>query len=163
MIKQFLVIVLVLVMIQVCPAQVPESFSQTPIDLDRQELEDKIIEFGQEFEKKMIETLKELLNKEIQRLERGKKKADEIVKKQLQDQKSAIRNNPEDAKAYFTLGEIYDSIGDGAKAILNTQMAEKLFIKQKNVEGVAKARRALRNYYQQYRFKPEDFKLPNKK
>ena len=122
-----------------------------------EELERKILEFGKEFEKKMIETIKQMLEGQIQRMEKSEQKTEQENKVLIEKFNQDLRQNPDNPQTYFSLGETYNSIGDGANAILNMMKAEELYLRQKDRAGVAKCRRALRNYYAKYDFKPEDF------
>jgi cytochrome c-type biogenesis protein CcmH/NrfG len=108
----------------------------------------------------MIEALQKFLDKEIKRLERGNRERDAAKEKQIEEQQEAISKNPQDADAYLSLGEIHNSIGEGADAIINTKKAEELFVKKGDIAGTS--RRALRNYYKKYAFQPEDFELSGK-
>jgi len=124
-----------------------------------EELEKKILEFGREFEKKLLETIQQMLDDQIQKMEKNKQKTDRENKALIEKFNQDLKQNPDNAQTYFSLGEAYDSIGDGANAIINTLKAEEIFLQQKDRSGVAKCRRALRNYYAKYDFKPEDFKI----
>ncbi len=68
-----------------------------------------------------------------------------------------VERNPDDARSRFILGQIYDEAGDGASAIIQTKMAEESYMREKDMQGVAKCRRDLRAYYKTCAFKPEDF------
>jgi predicted RND superfamily exporter protein len=124
-----------------------------------EELEKKIVKFGKEFEKKMIETIKQMLDSQIQRMDKNAQKNEEENKAHIEKLNRDIKQNPNSAESHFSLGETYDSLGDGANAILSTLKAEELFLNSKDRAGVAKCRRALRDYYAKYDYKPEDFKI----
>ncbi len=124
-----------------------------------EELEKKILEFGREFEKKLLETIQQMLDDQIQKMGKNKQKTDQENKALIEKFNQDLKQNPDNAQTYFSLGEAYDSIGDGANAIINTLKAEEIFLQQKDRSGVAKCRRALRNYYAKYDFQPDDFKI----
>jgi len=142
------------------PLAINPAFSETEnFDSDKEieELEKKILEFGKEFEKLMIEAINKMLEGQIQRMEKGDQKTDQENKALIEKFNQDLKQNPGNPQTYFSLGETYDSMGDGANAILNMMKAEEFFLRQKNRAGVAKSRRALRTYYAKYGFKPEDF------
>lgn len=144
------------------PLAINPAFSATEngdSDKEIEELERKFLEFGKEFEKKMIETIKQMLEGQIQRMGKGDQKTDQENKALIEKFNQDLRQNPDNPQTHFSLGETYDSIGDGANAILNTMKAEEFYYQQKDRAGVAKCRRALRYYYAKYDFKPEDFKI----
>jgi hypothetical protein len=70
-----------------------------------------------------------------------------------------VEMNLKDPDAHFSQGEIYDSYEKGTDAILHERLADKYYSTDKNIKGIAELRRILRNYYEKYDFKPEDFQL----
>lgn len=142
------------------PFAINPAFSETEnFDSDKEieELEKKILEFGKEFEKLMIEAINKMLESQLQKMEKGGQKTDQENKALIEKFNQDLKQNPGNPQTCFSLGETYDSMGDGANAILNTMKAEEFFLRQKDRAGVAKSRRALRAYYAKYRFKPDDF------
>ena len=142
------------------PLTINPAFSETEnLDSDKEieELERKILEFGQEFEKLMIEAINKMLEGQLQKMEKGDQKTDQENKALIEKFNQDLKQNPGNPQTCFSLGETYDSIGDGANAIVNMMKAEEFFLRQKDRAGVAKSRRALRYYYVKYGFKPEDF------
>ena len=79
--------------------------------------------------------------------------------RELAEKLKVIRDEPENARAHFEIGVLYDQLNDGASAIIHSRIAERLFIQQKDVKGTAETRRNLRHYFKKYDFQPEDFVL----
>jgi tetratricopeptide (TPR) repeat protein len=147
------------------PLAINPAFSESESsshDKEIAELEKKILEFGKEFEKNLIEILTQMLEGQIQRMEKNQLKANKENKALIEKFNLDIEQNPDNPKTHFYLGEAYDSIGDGANAILHTMKANELYLQQKDRAGVAQCRRALRHYHEKYDFKPEDFQLSPK-
>lgn len=132
-------------------------------ETDVQKMDEKVREIGKELSRVVIENIREFLDEELKRLKKGRAETREEVKKQIPAFEEALKANPRDAQAHNALAKIYDEIDDGANAIIHAREAEKLFVEMKNVKGVAEARRSLRDYYEKYGFKPEDFALPERK
>jgi hypothetical protein len=122
-------------------------------------LADQIEEFSNELAKRFHKELQELLDKELRVLKEERAKNRYTVEERLAKQEALIKDNPQNADAHYTLGEVYDEIRDGANAIVHTQIAEQLFKEQKNKKGVAESRRNLRWYFEKYGYKREDFLL----
>ena len=121
--------------------------------------EDSIMEMGEELARVLADHLHEFLQKELNRLKKGTLASKEELREQIKQYEASIKQNPNDAEARLTLGQIYDEVGDGASAIIQTQMAEELFLREKNMKGIAECRRNLMKYYKDYGFKPDDFIL----
>jgi len=83
----------------------------------------------------------------------------EALRGKIKQYEADVERNPDDARSRFILGQIYDEAGDGASAIIQTKMAEESYMREKDMQGVAKCRRDLRAYYKTCAFKPEDFIL----
>ncbi len=128
--------------------------------LEDPRLEEKIREFSEELNRKVFEVLRELLDQEIRRLKQKPGELDEKTRRQLEKHRRSIQNHPQEADAFFELAKIYDRLGDGANAIIHMKQAERLYGEQNDVRGLARARRALRKFYDRYEFQPEDFELP---
>jgi hypothetical protein len=114
---------------------------------------------AEELTRVLMENVKVFLEKELDQL-----KVKQYANKQAQEALitgylSDIKKDPEDANAHFSLGEIYDNYEKGAEAILQTRLAEKYYLKNKDIKGIAESRRNLREYYDRYGFKPEDFQI----
>lgn len=116
-------------------------------------------ERGRELVRAMIERFYEYLEDELHDLKKGDLESENELRQRIKELEHAIQQNPNDPEARFVLGQIYDEIGDGSGAIIQTKMAEDLYTKKKDVKGVAECRRNLRVYYHRYGFKPEDFVL----
>lgn len=69
----------------------------------------------------------------------------------------AIRLNPEFAKAVSNLAMLHYSLKRGKETIENLIKAEQLFAKQGDVQMAANAKDLLRECYNEFGFKPEDF------
>ncbi len=118
---------------------------------------DQIKEFSNEIAKRVHKEIQELLDKELKVLKEERNKKRYTVEERIAKQEGIIKDNPQNAEAHFALGEVYDEVRDGANAIVHTQIAEQLFLEQKNKHGLAESRRNLRWYFEKYEYKPEDF------
>ncbi|MFQ5715566.1 MAG: tetratricopeptide repeat protein [Nitrospinales bacterium] len=76
----------------------------------------------------------------------------------IEEFNDGLAMDPEIAYAHNGLGQAYHALKDGAKAIVHTLRAEKLHDEHNDPEGRAISRKALREFYVTYGFKPEDFK-----
>ncbi len=122
-------------------------------------LVDQIREFSNEIARRFHKELQELLYKELKVLREERKKSRYTAEERIVKQEGIIKDDPKNAEAHFALGKVYDEIRAGANAIVHTQIAEQLFKEQENREGLARARRNLRWYFEKYGYKPEDFLL----
>ena len=122
-------------------------------------LTDQIQEFSNEIAKRVHKEMQELLDKELKVLKKERNKQSYTVEERIAKQEGIIKENPQNADAHYALGEVYDEIRDGANAIVQTQIAEQLYLEQKNKQGLAESRRNLRWYFEKYEYKPEDFLL----
>ena len=130
-----------------------------PSTSNQQQIEEQLKELGEELHHKLTESIRRMLSGEILRLRTGRNAVDEATQNQIGNLDIIVKKDPGNAHAHFKLGELHDQMGDGANAILHTHEAEKLFIKNKNIKGMAEARRELRHYYNKYDFKKKDFEL----
>lgn len=71
--------------------------------------------------------------------------------------KETLRINPKSAEAYFNLGILYEKVNDGRNAIIHILEAGNLFGRKGDPNNKERARKRLRDYYQKFGFKPEDF------
>ena len=124
------------------------------------QVEEEIKKIGKELARTLIEELK-VLERELQRMNRNRQQDRRPLEDRLNELKGRLQGDPENAEAHFKLGEIFDSLGEGASAIIHTQKAESLFAQQRQVKGIAEARRNLRRYFEKYGFRPDDFVLPD--
>jgi len=122
-------------------------------------LADQLQQFSDEIAKRVHHELQQLLDKEMQVLQEERAKRRYTVKERIAKQEGIIKDDPKNAEAYLALGEAYDEMRAGAKAIVHTQIAEQLFKEQKNKIGLAMSRRNLRMYFEKYEYKKEDFLL----
>ena len=129
----------------------PDSYHTYP--------EESFEEMGKELARVLADHLYEFLQRELNRLKKGTVESKEALREQIKQYEASIKLDPNDAESRFILGQIYDEVGDGARAIIQTEMAEELFVKEKNITGIAECRRNLRKYYKEYGFKPDDFIL----
>lgn len=71
--------------------------------------------------------------------------------------KETLRLNPKSAQSHFNLGILYAKTDDGENAILHILKAGNLFKEKGDSNNKERAYKRLRDYYQKYGFKPEDF------
>lgn len=127
--------------------------------LEEQNIEQKIQELSEEWQRHFVEAVNHFLEKELQRLRKDKEEPSDGLSNKIEKYEEEIKQGSNDPEAMISLARLYDRMGDGANAIINAKKAEKIFVKQKNVKGAAEARRSLRNYFEKYDYKPEDFEL----
>ncbi len=134
----------------------------TPFDdnaVKTEVIQEQINEIGRELTDIVLENIQNYLDDELERLKKHNPKVQEALEKQAADYDRQLDSKPNDAQTHFNLGELRDEMDDGANAIVHMQKAEELYKNEKNIQGLAKARRSLRAYYKKYDFKPEDFNL----
>ncbi len=134
----------------------------TPFDdnaVKTEVIQEQINEIGRELTDIVLENVQDFLDDELERLKKHNPKVQEALEKQANDYDRQLDSKPNDAQTHFNLGELRDEMDDGANAIIQMRKAEELFKVEKNVQGLAKARRNLRAYYRKYDFKPKDFDL----
>jgi hypothetical protein len=122
---------------------------------------DQLEQFSNEIAKRVHQELQELLDKELKVLQEERKKNRYTAEERIAKHEGIIKDDPQNAKAHFELGGVYDEVRAGANAIVHTQIAELLFKEQNDKIGVAESRRNLRRYFEKYGFKKEDFLLNN--
>ncbi len=158
--KGFSVILAALVFLFMCASNVwaeeEDKEMEDPFE-GKPPVADQIREFSNEIAKRVHKELQELLDKELKVLKKERNKKRYTVEERIAKQEGIIKENPQNAEAHFALGEVYDDMRDGASAIVHTQIAEQLFLEQKNKQGLAESRRNLRWYFEKYEYKPEDF------
>ncbi|MCH7622907.1 MAG: hypothetical protein IIB46_02365 [Nitrospinae bacterium] len=71
--------------------------------------------------------------------------------------KKSLQVQPRNAGAHFNISLTYLVKGDGENAIAHMRESEKLFMANHDKRGVAKARKALREWFDRYGYRPEDF------
>ena len=71
--------------------------------------------------------------------------------------KETLRLSPKSAQSHFNLGILYEKTNDGKNAILHILKAGNLFSEKGDHNNKERAYKRLRDYYQKYGFKPEDF------
>ena len=120
---------------------------------------ESIIELGEELARAFSESLNRLLERELRRLKKEIPQPEEELQDQIKQYEAEIAKDPNNPESRFILGLIYDEMGDGASAIIQTKMAEDLYVREKNVKGIAECRRSLRKYYADYGYEPDDFIL----
>jgi hypothetical protein len=136
--------------------EVPKPAAQ---DKETVPFEEELKGTAEELTRVLMENVKVFLEKELDQLkvkQYANKQAQEAL---IEGYLSDIKKDPKDASAHFSLGEIYDNYEKGADAILHTRLAEKYYLKNKDIKGIAESRRNLREYYDRYGFKPEDFQI----
>jgi tetratricopeptide (TPR) repeat protein len=85
------------------------------------------------------------------------KKARRFYKDSIGHLKKSLQIQPGNAGAHFNISLTYLVEGDGENAISHMRESEKLFMKNHDKRGVAKARKALREWFDRYGYRPEDF------
>ncbi len=122
-------------------------------------LEDQFNELTDEWQRRIVDALRQILAKELNRLKADQALPAESLRSQISDQESVLKKQPDNPSSHFTLGSLYNDLGDGANAIIHMRKAERFYKEQNDVKGVAESRRSLRNYYARFGYKPEDFDL----
>ena len=133
--------------------------AQSDTDSSHENEEESIIEMGEELARAFSERLNRLLERELKQLKKEIPPSEEELQIQIKQYEAEIAINPNNPESRFILGQIYDEMGDGASAIIQTKMAEDLYVREKNVKGIAECRRSLRKYYADYGYEPNDFIL----
>jgi hypothetical protein len=128
-------------------------------DPSHENQEESIVEMGEELARAFSERLNRLLERELRRLRKEIPQSEEELQDQIKQYEAEIAKDPENPESRYILGQIYDELGDGASAIIQTKMAEDLYAREKNVKGIAECRRSLRKYYADYGYEPDDFIL----
>jgi cytochrome c-type biogenesis protein CcmH/NrfG len=132
---------------------------QSETDSSHENQEESIVEMGEELAHAFFERLNRLLERELKRLRKEIPPSDEELRDQIKQYEAEIAKNPDIPESRFILGQIYDEMGDGASAIIQTKMAEDLYAREKNIKGIAECRRSLRKFYADYGYEPGDFIL----
>jgi len=84
-------------------------------------------------------------------------KARRYYKDSIEHLKTSLAIQPRNAGAHFNISLTYLVEGDGENAISHMRESEKLFMKKNDKRGIAKARKALREWFDRYGYRPEDF------
>lgn len=79
------------------------------------------------------------------------------VKDAIREFQEALRLNPRSAETHFNLGILYEQTNDGKNAVVHILKAGNLFGEKGDAANKERARKRLRDYYQKFGFKPEDF------
>ena len=135
------------------------SAEKTVDILEEKNIEQKIKQLSDEWQKQFVEAVNDFLENELNRLQDKKTEPQKNLGRQIEKFEEDVKRGSTDPETFFSLGRLYDRKGDGANAIIHTKKAEEIFLKKEDVKGVAEARRSLRNYYEKYNYKPEDFEL----
>lgn len=85
------------------------------------------------------------------------KKARKLYRGSIEHLKKSLQIQPKNAGAHFNISLTYLVDGDGENAIAHMRESEKLFMANHDKRGVAKARKALREWFDRYGYRPEDF------
>lgn len=85
------------------------------------------------------------------------KKARRLYRDSIAHLKKSLQIQPRNAGAHFNISLAYLVEGDGENAIVHMRESEKLFMASHDKRGVAKARKALREWFDRYGYRPEDF------
>jgi len=79
-------------------------------------------------------------------------------KEEILAYKEALILNPKSAQTHYNLGIAYDHLHFGAKAIHHMQVAQDLYVVQRNHRKIRTTQRQLKRFYIRY---PEEFKVLN--
>jgi tetratricopeptide (TPR) repeat protein len=79
------------------------------------------------------------------------------AKDAIREFEETLKGNPKSAEAHYNLALLYEKLGKGRNAILHILKAGNLFNKKNDQVNKMEARGLLRQYYQKFNFKPEDF------
>jgi len=79
------------------------------------------------------------------------------VQEAIDEFEATLRLNPKSAQSYFNLGILYAKNNDGKNAILNILKAGNLFSAKSDSNNKERAYKRLRDYYDKFGFRPEDF------
>ncbi|MFQ5451615.1 MAG: hypothetical protein ACE5E9_13390 [Nitrospinaceae bacterium] len=90
------------------------------------------------------------------------REANQLYDHSIDQLRESLKLQPRNAGAHFNLSLNYFVKGDGENAIVHMREAEQLFFKLDDKRGVAKARKALREWFDRYGYRPEDFGRPAK-
>lgn len=142
-----------------CVAITWAEHDQSETDSSHENQEESIVEMGEELAHAFFERLNRLLERELKRLRKEIPPSEEELQDQVKKYEAEIAKNPNIPESRFILGQIYDEMGDGASAIIQTKMAEDLYVRERNVKGIAECRRSLRKFYADYGYEPGDFIL----
>ena len=85
------------------------------------------------------------------------KRARRLYRDSITHLKKSLQIQPKNAGAHFNISLTYLVEGDGENAIAHMRGSEKLFMTNRDKRGVAKARKALREWFDRYGYRPEDF------
>ena len=89
--------------------------------------------------------------------EKNQTTARELYRRSIDHLKESLKVQPRNAGAHFNLSLDYFVAGDSENAILHMRQAEQIFAELKDQRGVAKSRKALREWFDRYGYRPEDF------
>jgi len=84
-------------------------------------------------------------------------KARDLYKSSIEHLKKSLEIQPNNAGAHFNLSLTHFVEGDAENAITHMRKSEQLFMVLHDKRGVAKARKALREWFDRYGYRPEDF------
>jgi tetratricopeptide (TPR) repeat protein len=84
-------------------------------------------------------------------------KARSLYKSSVEHLKQSFKIQPSNAGAHFNLSLSHFVEGDAENAITHMRKSEQLFMALHDKRGVAKARKALREWFDRYGYRPEDF------
>lgn len=90
---------------------------------------------------------------------RDAEEAHELFDSSIKYFEKTLQQQPENSGAHFNLALNYHEKNNGEDAIIHMRRAKEIFLKKKDLRGLAKAKKALRGWYQSYGYRPEDFDL----
>ena len=85
------------------------------------------------------------------------KRAHDLYQSSIEHLEKSLVKQPNNAGAHFNLSLTHFVEGDAENAIVHMRKSERLFMDLQDKRGVAKARKALREWFDLYGYRPEDF------
>ena len=89
------------------------------------------------------------------------KKARDFYQSSIEHLEKSLEIQPNNPGAHFNLSLTHFVEGDAENAIVHMRKSEQLFIASQDKRGVAKTRKALREWFDRYGYRPEDFSPQN--
>lgn len=88
-----------------------------------------------------------------------RQKLESVAREQVAHDQEMISKSPNDPDIHYKVAINSRHRGDGEGAIIHMMKAEQLYKVQKDIRGLARSRKHLREFYNTYGYQPEDFDL----